>query len=417
VEPTAPRLAAVPAAREARAAAPKSRPTRRTVVFPPPKHRLAEGIAFLTVAVVLLVGLPALNALGRPTEGAAAAWHWLSDVQLNLLGRYLAYALLALGLDLIWGYTGILSLCHALFFCLGGYCMGMYLSLQTGAEGVYESTLPDFMVWNRVTELPLFWKPFHSFWFTVVAVVAIPALFALVFGFLTFRSRVRGVYFAVLTQALAYSMWLLFNRNSMDLGGTNGLTNFKKITPTFFGHAVTLRLADPAVQRRLFVLTALFLLAAYLLCRLITRSRLGRVLTAIRDNENRVRFSGYNPANFKLFVFVVSAAFAGVAGALYVPQTGIITPGKMSVAASIEMVIWVAVGGRGTLVGAALGSLVVNGAYSYCTTHFAAEWPYVLGVLFIAVVMLIPGGIVGLPAQVRTALNRRRWIQEDDQPG
>ena len=412
MEPTLPGAAPVPTAGAPRAAAQRARPTRTTIVFPSAEHRLAEGLALLVVAAVLLFGLPALNAVGRPADGVAAAWYWISDVELNLLGRYLSYALLALGLDLIWGYTGILSLCHALFFCLGGYCMGMYLSLQTGAEGVYESTLPDFMVWNRVTELPLFWRPFHSFWFTMGAIVAIPTLFALVFGFLAFRSRIRGVYFAVITQALAYSAWLLFNRNSMNLGGTNGLTNFKKITPTFFTYAATFRLGEPAVQRGLFVLTAALLLVSYTVCRAITRSRLGRVLTAIRDNENRVRFSGYNSANFKLFVFVVSAALAGIAGALYVPQTGIITPGKMSVAASIEMVIWVAVGGRGTLAGAVLGSLVVNGAYSYCTTHFAAEWPYVLGVLFVAVVMLIPRGLIGLPAQVRDGLARRRRMKK-----
>jgi len=380
------------------------------------RRRSAEAAGFVAVAAVLLVVLPLLNVVGRPIPGEAvdAAWYWLSDVQLNLLGRYLSYALLALGIDLIWGYTGILSLCQALFFCLGGYCMGMYLSLQTGAEGVYESTLPDFMVWNRVTELPLFWQPFHSFWFTMVAVVTVPALFALVFGFLTFRSRVRGVYFAVLTQALAYSMWLLFNRNSMNLGGTNGLTNFKKIVPTFFGSATTFRLAEPAVQRGLFIITSVCLLGAFLLCRWLTGSRLGRVLTAIRDNENRVRFSGYNPADFKVFVFVVAAALAGVAGALYVPQTGIITPGKMSVAASIDMVIWVAVGGRGTLIGAALGALIVNAMYSYFTTHFAAYWPYALGLLFVAVVMLIPAGLVGLPAQIRGSLARRQ--RRNDEP-
>jgi len=373
-----------------------------------PYRRVSAGVGLIIAALVLVVVLPLLNVIGRPLPGTedVGAWYWISDVELNLLGRYLSYALLALGLDLIWGYTGILSLCQALFFCFGGYCMGMYLSLQTGAEGVYESTLPDFMVWNRVTELPLFWQPFHSFWFTMALIVIVPSLFAFIFGFLTFRSRVRGVYFAVLTQALAYSTWLLFNRNSMNLGGTNGLTNFKKIVPTFFGHATTFRLSEPGVQRGLYVVTALFLVAAYLLCRWITRSRLGRVLTAIRDNENRVRFSGYNPANFKLFVFTLSAALAGVAGALYVPQTGIITPGKMSVAASIDMVIWIAVGGRGTLVGAVLGALIVNAGYSYFTTHFAAYWPYFLGLLFVAVVMLIPRGLIGLPAQLRERLAR-----------
>ena len=376
------------------------------------RARAVESAVVTVIAVVLVVVLPGLNAVGRPTEGSEASWYWLSDVTLNLFGRYLCYALLALGLDLIWGYTGILSLCHALFFCLGGYAIGMHLSLETGAEGVYGSKLPDFMVWNRVTELPIFWKPFDGFWFTMAAIVLVPTICALVFGFLAFRSRIRGVYFAVITQALAYSMWLLFNRNSMNLGGTNGLTNFKKLTPTFFGHALEFRLGEPWVQRSWFVLTALVFLAGYAICRWVVGSRLGRVLEAIRDNENRVRFSGYNPADFKLFVFVLSAAFAGVAGALYVPQTGIITPGKMSVGSSIEMVIWVAVGGRGTLLGAALGSLVVNGAYSYFTTHFASYWPYFLGLLFVAVVMLIPDGLIGVPAQIRETLARQRRLKE-----
>lgn len=372
-------------------------------------------LRFAAVAIVLIVVLPLLNVTGRPSLPGAedASWFWLSDVQLNLLGRYLTFALLALGLDLIWGYTGILSLCQAFFFCLGGYCIGMYLSLQTGTEGVYGSSLPDFMVWNRVTELPLFWKPFGSFWFTMLAIVAVPTLVALVFGFLAFRSRVRGVYFAIITQALAYSMWLLFCRNSMNLGGTNGLTNFKKITPTFFDTAITFRLEEPAAQRGLYLVTVLFLLAGYLFCRWLTRSRLGKVLTAIRDNEHRIQFSGYDPADFKLFVFVVSAALAGIAGALYVPQTGIITPGKMTVAASIEMVIWVAVGGRGTLVGAALGALVVNGAYSYCTSRFAEYWPYFLGFLFVGVVLLFPEGLVGLP---RRGLTLWRKLRMKSQP-
>src|SRR6266852_4220894 len=241
-------------------------------------------------------------------------------------------AVLALGIDLIWGYAGVLSLGHGVFFGLGAYAMGMHLMLEIGAKGVYQNVLPDFMVWNRVTELPLFWKPFYSAWFTLLAVV---------FGFLTFRSRIRGVYFSIITQALALCAWLTFNRNAMNLGGTNGLSGFK----TMFGFSLN----SPGTQRGLYMVTALFLCAAYLLCRWIVRSPAGKVLVAIRDSETRVLFCGYSPATFKMFVFTVSAVLAGLAGALYVGQVGIITPARIGVLPSIEMIIWVAVGGRGTL--------------------------------------------------------------------
>jgi urea transport system permease protein len=247
--------------------------------------------------------------------------------------------------------------------------------------------LPDFMVWNRVTELPLFWKPFYSIPFTLLAVVAVPALFAFAFGYLTFRSRIRGVYFSIITQALALSTWLMFNRNAMNLGGTNGLSGFKSI----FGWSLN----SPATQRGLYVATALCLCGAFLLCRAIVRSPAGRVLIAIRDSETRVLFSGYSPAAFKLFVFVVSAALAGVAGALYVPQVGIITPAKIGVLPSIEMIIWVAVGGRGTLLGPVAGALGVNWLQSVLTTHYPDLWLLVLGGLFVAVVLFVPDGIVG----------------------
>src|SRR5574342_1004561 len=343
--------------------------------------RTRERWTFLAAALLLVVVLPALNAL---PPGSALR---VSDFTLNLFGKFLAYAILALGIDLIWGYTGVLSLGHGVFFGLGAYAMGMHLMLEIGAKGVYQNVLPDFMVWNRVTELPLFWRPFYSVPFTVIAVVMVPSVVAAIFGYLTFRSRIRGVYFSIITQALALSTWLMFNRNAMNLGGTNGLSGFKSI----FGFTLN----SAATQRGLYVATALALCGAYLLCRWITRSPAGRVLIAIRDSETRVLFSGYSPAAFKLFVFVVSAVLAGVAGALYVPQVGIITPAKIGVLPSIEMIIWVAVGGRGTLVGPVAGAVGVNWLQSILTTTYPDLWLLVLGGLFVAVVLFFPDGVVG----------------------
>jgi urea transport system permease protein len=332
---------------------------------------------------VLLFVLPLLNVLPDPDS-----WLHISDFTLNRFGKFLAYAILALGIDLIWGYTGILSLGHGVFFGLGAYAIGMHLMLSIGTESVYGSLLPDFMVWNQVKELPLFWYPFYSFSFAVVASLLLPTLFALSFGFLAFRSRIKGVYLAIITQALALSAWLVFNRNETNLGGTNGLTDFKKV--------LGLRLSDPGTQRALYVLTVLSLCGAYLLCRWIVQSRTGKVLVAIRDSEHRVLFSGYSPANYKLFVFVLSAALAGLAGALYVPQVGIITPSQIGVLPSLEMVIWVAVGGRGSLIGAVLGAVGVNWARSILTNHFPDLWPFFLGGLFVAVVLFVPDGLVGI---------------------
>ncbi len=339
--------------------------------------RSLEGWGLLGLALLLVVVLPALNALpaGAPLR--------VSDFTLNLFGKFLAYAILALGIDLIWGYTGVLSLGHGVFFGLGAYAMGMHLMLEIGTRSVYGNVLPDFMVWNRVTELPLFWKPFYSVPFTLLAIVLVPALFAFVFGYFTFRSRIRGVYFSIITQALALSTWLMFNRNAMNLGGTNG------------------------TQRGLYVATALCLCGAFLLCRSITRSPAGRVLIAIRDSETRVLFSGYSPAAFKLFVFVVSAALAGVAGALYAPQVGIITPAKIGVLPSIEMIIWVAVGGRGTLLGPVVGALGVNWLQSLLTTHYPDLWLLVLGGLFVAVVLFFPDGVVGTAQKLLARLGPR----------
>lgn len=347
-----------------------------------------DSLSFWIIGLLLLVVLPLLNVL--PSEDS---WLYVSDFSLNRFGKFLAFAILALGLDLIWGYTGILSLGHGVFFGLGAYCIGMHLMLSIGSESVYGSALPDFMVWNQVKELPFFWKPFNSFPVAVLGAILVPTAFALVFGFLAFRSRIRGVYFAIITQALALSAWLVFNRNETNLGGTNGLTDFKTI--------LGFRLSDAGTQRALYILTVLCLGGAYLLCRWIIKSRAGRVLVAIRDSEQRVLFSGYSPSNYKLFVFVVSAALAGLAGMLYVPQVGIITPAQIGVLPSLEMVIWVAVGGRATLVGAILGAVGVNFGRSILTNHFPSLWPFFLGGLFIAVVLLFPDGLVGIGQRLR----------------
>jgi urea transport system permease protein len=353
-----------------------------------------ERAAVAAGALVLGVLLPAANALpgGSPLH--------VSDFTLNLFGKFLTYAILALGLDLLWGYAGVLSLGHGVFFGLGAYAMGMHLMLEIGTKGVYQSALPDFMVWNRVTALPLFWRPFGSAAFTLLAVVLVPAAAAYLFGSLTFRSRVRGVYFSIITQALALCAWLVFNRNEMNLGGTNGLADFK----TIFGFPLNLA----STQRGLYVATVACLLLAYLLCRWITASRAGRVLVAIRDSEARVLFSGYSPVDYKLFVWVVSAALAGVAGALYVPQVGIITPARIGVLPSIEMVVWVAAGGRGTLVGALVGAVGVNWVQSWLTTSYPDLWLLFLGGLFMGVVLFFPDGVVGLFARLGRRLGTRR---------
>src|SRR5262245_52784569 len=355
----------------------------------PKREAVALGIAPIGGSAVL----PLCNML---PAGSPLA---ISNFTLNLFGKFLTYAILALGLDLLWGYAGVLSLGHGVFFGLGAYAMGMHLMLEIGSKSVYQSALPDFMVWNQVKELPLFWRPFYSAPFTLLAIVVVPALCALVFGFLAFRSRVRGVYLSIITQALALSAWLVFNRNEMNLGGTNGLADFK----TIFG----VPLNQPSTQRMLYVVSALTLVAAWALCRWITQSRAGKVLVAIRDSETRVLFSGYSPANYKLFVFVVSAILAGVAGALYAPQGGIITPAKMGVLPSIEMVVWVAAGGRGTLIGAVVGAIGVNWIQSWLTTSYPDLWLLFLGALFMSVVLFIPDGLVGALARVARRLGRR----------
>lgn len=346
-----------------------------------------ETLSFYLVGLLFLVVVPLLNLL--PAEDS---WLHLSDFRLNQFGKFLAFAILALGLDLIWGYCGVLSMGQGVFFGFGAYCMGMYLTLQIGTESVYGSELPDFMVWTQVKELPLFWYPFKSFLGGFLGAILVPVLFATLFGFLAFRSRIKGVYFAIITQALAFAAWLVFNRNETRLGGTNGLTDFKQL----LGY----RLSDPSTQRGLYLITVMALIAAYLLCRWIVASRAGKVLIAIRDSESRVTFSGYTPWMFKLFVFVVAAGLAGLAGMLYVPQVGIITPAQIGVLPSLEVVIWVAVGGRGTLIGAILGAVAVNYGRSVLTNYFPEAWPFILGGLFVVVVTMFPDGLVGMIRKV-----------------
>jgi urea transport system permease protein len=342
-----------------------------------------ETWPFYSAVALFLIVLPLLNVL--PPEDS---WLHLSDFRLNQFGKFLCFAILAIGLDLTWGYCGVLSLGQGVFFGFGAYCMGMYLALQIGKESVYGSDLPDFMVWTQVKELPWFWVPFKSFWAGLLGAILVPVLFATIFGFLAFRSRIKGVYFAIITQALAFAAWLVFNRNETRLGGTNGLTDFKQI--------LGFRLSDPATQRGLYILTVLALIGAYLLCRWIVESRTGKVLVAIRDSESRVVFSGYTPWVYKLFVFVVAAGLAGLAGLLYVPQVGIITPAQIGVLPSLEVVIWVAVGGRGTLVGAVLGAMTVNYGRSVLTNYFPEAWPFILGGLFVVVVTMFPDGLIGI---------------------
>ena len=313
----------------------------------------------------------------------------VSTLTVTLLGKYLAFALLALSVDLVWGYMGILSLGHGAFFALGGYAMGMYLMLQIGDRGVYGNPdLPDFMVFLNWKEIPWFWHGFDSFWFAMVMVALVPGLLAFVFGALAFRSRVTGVYLSIITQALTYALLLAFFRNEMGFGGNNGLTDFKDI--------LGFSLQSDNTRIVLFVASAIALALGYLSCRAIVTSRLGRVAVAIRDSEDRVRFIGYRVDHVKLAIFTFSAVLAGVAGALYVPQVGIINPGEFSPIRSIELVVWVAIGGRTTLYGAVLGAFIVNYSKTYLTGVAPETWLFALGALFVFVTLYLPKGIVGL---------------------
>ncbi|WP_298235782.1 urea ABC transporter permease subunit UrtC [uncultured Azohydromonas sp.] len=339
------------------------------------------GVGAALMAVLVIV--PSLN-LMLP---AAHPLH-LPDHVVALVGKIMCYAICALAMDLIWGYTGILSLGHGLFFALGGYGMGMYLMRQIGRDGNYKSDLPDFMVFLDWKELPWHWAWSDSLFLQLILVLAVPGLLAWVFGYFAFRSRIKGVYFSIITQALTYAAMLLFFRNETGFGGNNGFTDFKRI--------LEVPLAQPSTRMVLFVTTGLVLIGFYLMARALVHSRFGRVLQAIRDAESRVRFTGYDPLSYKLAIWTLSAVMCAVAGALYVPQVGIINPGEMSPAASIEIAVWAAVGGRATLVGPILGAFFVNGAKSWFTQAFPEYWLYFLGALFIAVTLFMPQGIVGL---------------------
>jgi urea transport system permease protein len=312
----------------------------------------------------------------------------LPDYLIPLFGKFACYAMVAIALDLIWGYAGILSLGHGVFFALGGYAMGMHLMRTMTGEGVYRSELPDFMVFLDWKELPWYWYGFSSFGFSCVMALLVPGLLAYAFGFFAFRSRIRGVYFSIITQALTYAAMLLFFRNNTGFGGNNGLTDFKRL--------LGFSLQEPTTKLGLYIASVAALLLVYLACRYLVVSKLGRVVMAIRDAESRLMFCGYDPRGYKLFLWVVSAMICGLAGALYVPQVGIINPSEMQPANSIEMAIWVAVGGRGTLAGAATGAWLVNGAKSWCTGAFPELWLYMLGTLFVVVTLWCPGGVVSL---------------------
>jgi urea transport system permease protein len=346
---------------------------------------LDRGAAiFLVLVGAFAIAIPVLNLLVPASSG----FH-VSTYLVALFGKYVCYALLALSIDLIWGYAGILSLGHGAFFALGGYAMGMYLMRQIGTRGVYANPiLPDFMVFLNWHELPFYWYGFNHFAYAALMVVLVPGLLAFVFGWFAFRSRVTGVYLSIITQAMTFALMLGLFRNNFGFGGNNGLTDFKDILG-FNVQAETTRNA-------LFFISCVALVLCFLVCRALVTSKYGKVLVAVRDAESRTRFLGYRVESYKLFVFTLSACMAGVAGALYVPQVGIINPSEFAPANSIEAVIWVAVGGRGTLTGAVLGAFVVNYAKTYFTSGFLAPyWLFVLGGLFIAVTLLLPRGIVG----------------------
>lgn len=342
------------------------------------------GKILLGILLAVAVLVPLLNLLPEPGSFWHVPTYWVS-----LAGKYVCFALLALALDLVWGYCGILSLGHGAFFALGGYAMGMYLMRQIGDRGVYgNAELPDFMVFLNWQELPWYWLGFDMFWFAMIMALLVPGLLAFAFGWLAFRSRVTGVYLSIITQALTYALMLAFFRNEMGFGGNNGLTDFKEI--------VGLDLQADTTRSLLFAASCAALAFGYLLCRFIVSSKLGRVIVAVRDAENRARFTGYKVENVKLWVFTLSAMLAGMAGALYVPQVGIINPGEFQPLNSIEYVIWVAVGGRGSLYGAVLGAVTVNYAKTTFTAWLPEVWLFALGALFVLVTLFLPKGIVGL---------------------
>jgi len=358
-------------------------------------------LAVFLVALIAIVVVPCLNVFVPESS-----FFHISNFTVNLWGKYFCYAILAITIDLLWGYTGLLSLGQCLYFTLGGYMMGMYLMRMIGSLGQYHMAIPDFLVFLGWTRLPPFWKPFDSFPFALMMVILLPGILAYVFGFLAFRSRIRGVYFSILTQALTYAACLLFFRNNILMGGNNGFTDFK------FMLGYDTRTA--ATQRGLYIASALFLLIVYLGCKWLTATKLGKVQRAIRDSENRVLFSGYAAANFKLFIFVVASIVAGLAGALYVPQVGIINPSEMATDKSLEAVVWVAVGGRGTLIGPIVGAVFVNALKSWATRAYPDYWLIILGGMFLLVVLFLPRGLVGLAEHAVALFKRARKEPGED---
>lgn len=336
-----------------------------------------EKITFLALGVLFVIVFPLGHIIGFVSTNTISLW-----------GRYFCFAIASIGIDLIWGYTGILSMCQAFFFCLGGYSIAMHMLLAASGKGTYGATIPDFMVWNGIDKLPWFWEFFHSFFPSILMAILVPALLSGVFGYFVFRSRLKGVYLAIITQALAMAVWLIFLRNETMLGGTNGLTDFKSL--------LGFDLTKPNVKLGLYMLSLAMLILTFYLCTRLVKSKFGKVLTAIRDSESRVGFTAYHVKDYKLAIFVLAAMLAAIGGILYVPQTGIITPGLMDVTSSVEMVMWVALGGRGKLKGAIIGALMVNFVYSICTSMFPGSWLYILGILFILVVLFFDKGFMGL---------------------
>jgi len=343
------------------------------------------GLAAFALVAVLLPVLHLCTPANSPLH--------VSDYIITLGGKIMCYAIVAVAMDLIWGYGGILSLGHGLFFALGGYAFGMYLMRAIGHDGVYQSDLPDFMVFLDWKKLPWYWEGTDHIVWSMILIVAVPALLAFVFGFFAFRSRIKGVYFSIITQAMTFACMLLFFRNETGFGGNNGFTDFKRI----LGYGIT----TPGMRVTLFILTAVVLMKTLILGRYLVTSKFGRVLAAVRDAESRVMFIGYNPLWYKLFIWVVSAVLCAIAGALYVPQVGIINPSEMSPANSIEIAIWVAVGGRATLIGPVIGAFIVNLAKSWFTVAFPEYWLFFLGLLFILVTLWLPDGVVGLWMKLR----------------
>ncbi len=365
----------------------------------PSRRRAWSGVLVSLAVVAVLV--PVLYLV----VPATSAFH-LSDYAVQLIAKIMCYAMAALAMDLIWGYTGILSLGHGVFFALGGYAMGMYLMRQIGSDGQYRLPMPDFMVFLNWKTFPWHWAASDSFIAQMALVVVAPGLLAFVFGYFAFRSRIKGVYFSIITQAMTYAVMLLFFRNETGFGGNNGFTDFKRI--------LGLPLATPQMRIVLFVLTGCVLIGFFVMSRAIVSSKFGRVLQAIRDAESRVMFTGYDPLKYKLAIWTLSAVMCGIAGALYVPQVGIINPSEMTPAASIEIAIWAAVGGRATLIGPIIGAFFVNGAKSVFTQYMPEYWLFVLGAMFIAVTLFLPAGIVGLFRHPRVLALLRRSARREE---